>query len=292
MRAMNGVAKNRHGVYYVRVRVPKGLEQATARHLNNGKDRQVFLKRTLNTKDLREANIRAKPVLMEFDKIIARAEALSAERPLRMSLEKREIERIADFFYAHELAADDEDRLAGGSEAQFQDIARQLDAAGIQYHQNFPIGDEHIPEFGLSKRDMFKRAKLLDTMLPVARDALARGDFSAMRYDIDELLDLFRLNLDPKSVSYRELGMAMLRARVKALEALERRHNGEVVETPELVEPQHHGVSAVASLRMSYEGWKKAGSRPENTLREFNYAVSRFCELHGDTEITVSPDGM
>jgi hypothetical protein len=30
MKAMNGVAKNRHGVYYVRVRVPKGLEEATA----------------------------------------------------------------------------------------------------------------------------------------------------------------------------------------------------------------------------------------------------------------------
>jgi hypothetical protein len=65
MKAMSGVAKNRHGVYYVRLRVPKGLQEAVAQHLNNDKPRQVFLKRTLGTKDLREANIRAKPVLMD-----------------------------------------------------------------------------------------------------------------------------------------------------------------------------------------------------------------------------------
>jgi hypothetical protein len=100
---MNGVAKNRHGVYYVRKRVPTGLEEAVAQHLDSGKSRQVFLKRTLNTKDLREANIRAKPVLIEFDKIIARAETLAADRPRRTSLQKREIEQIADFYYAHEL---------------------------------------------------------------------------------------------------------------------------------------------------------------------------------------------
>ena len=75
MRAMSGVSKNRHGVYYVRKKVPKWLEQATAEVLGNGKSRQVFLKRSLDTKDLREANIRAKPVLMEFDRVLAQAEA-------------------------------------------------------------------------------------------------------------------------------------------------------------------------------------------------------------------------
>ena len=39
MRAMSGVSKNRHGVYYVRKKVPKQLEQATAEVLGNGKSR-------------------------------------------------------------------------------------------------------------------------------------------------------------------------------------------------------------------------------------------------------------
>jgi hypothetical protein len=67
------------------------LEQATAEVLGNSKSRQVFLKRSLDTKDLREANIRAKPILVEFDMILALAEALTVQRPIRTTLEKREI---------------------------------------------------------------------------------------------------------------------------------------------------------------------------------------------------------
>jgi hypothetical protein len=63
---------------------------------------------------------------MEFDSVLADAEALTAERPLRTTLDRREIERIADFFYAHELAADEETRREGGSEALFQRLAMEL----------------------------------------------------------------------------------------------------------------------------------------------------------------------
>jgi hypothetical protein len=65
---------------------------------------------------------------MKFDRILAQAEALLVELPLRTNLDKREIERIAGYFYAYELAADDEERLDGrDDEAFFQDVARQLD---------------------------------------------------------------------------------------------------------------------------------------------------------------------
>jgi hypothetical protein len=74
--------------------VPKWLEQPTAEVLDNGKSRQIFLKRSLDTKDLREANIRAKPVLTGFDRILAQAEALTVQRPMSTTREKREIEQI------------------------------------------------------------------------------------------------------------------------------------------------------------------------------------------------------
>src|SRR5262245_44430622 len=157
MKAMNGVSKNRHGVYYVRKKVPKRLEQPTAEFLGNGKSRQVFLKRSLDTKDLREANIRAKPVLMEFDRILAQAEALTVQRPMRTTLAKREIEQITNYFFAQQLAADDEDRREGGSEQLFQSVARQLSAAGVEYTTPYQIGDP--PKFGLSDREMQKRAE-------------------------------------------------------------------------------------------------------------------------------------
>src|SRR5260370_20886305 len=130
-----------HGVYYVRKKVPKGLEQATAEVLGNGKSRQVFLKRSLDTKDLREANIRAKPVLIEVDRIPAQAEALTVQPPMRPTLEKREIEQITNYFFAHQLAIDDEDQREGGSEHLFQSVAEQLSAAGVEHTTKYHIAN-------------------------------------------------------------------------------------------------------------------------------------------------------
>jgi hypothetical protein len=81
VRATSGVSKNRHGVYYLRKKVPKWLEQPTAEILDNGKSRQIFLKRSLDTKDPRKPNIRAKHVLIEFDRILAQAGALTVTGP-------------------------------------------------------------------------------------------------------------------------------------------------------------------------------------------------------------------
>ena len=47
---------------------------------------------------------------------------------------------------------------------------------------------------------------------------------------MEELLFIFRLNLDPKSVGLPKLGTAVLRKDVEALRALERRHKGEPLE--------------------------------------------------------------
>ena len=113
MRALMGLIKDRHGTYYARHKVPERLQGAVARILDNGKNKQVWLKRSLGTKVPREANVRAKPVLMEFDRLLAKAEAQLKERPLRRSLSDVEIKRIADFFLASALAVDEERRIAG-----------------------------------------------------------------------------------------------------------------------------------------------------------------------------------
>ena len=133
MRISMSIIKNEHGVFHVRKKVPKRLEGAAAQAAGVSKPRLVWLKQSLGTKDHKEAKRLAPPVLIKFDRILARAEALLVEAPLRTSLDKREIKRIADFFYANELAADEERRLDGGSETLFQDVARQLDEAGIEY---------------------------------------------------------------------------------------------------------------------------------------------------------------
>src|SRR5689334_3139220 len=113
MRVGMGLIKNEHGVWQVRKKVPERLEAATATVLGNGKSRVSWLKKTLRTKDKKQATITAKPVMMKFDRILADAEALLAERPLRHELTDAEIKQITDFFYAHELNADEAQRQEG-----------------------------------------------------------------------------------------------------------------------------------------------------------------------------------
>jgi hypothetical protein len=108
MRFGMGLIKNEHGVFHVRRKVPKGLEVATARVLGAPKERVSWLKQTLATKDGKRAKVLAKPIMMEFDRILAQAEALLVEHPVRTELTDAEIKQIADYFYAHELNADEE----------------------------------------------------------------------------------------------------------------------------------------------------------------------------------------
>jgi uncharacterized protein DUF6538 len=64
-----GLIKNEHGVWHVRKKVPKALEAATATVTGASKPRVSWLKETLRTKDQKQAKIRAKPVMMKFDRV-------------------------------------------------------------------------------------------------------------------------------------------------------------------------------------------------------------------------------
>jgi hypothetical protein len=127
MWALMGVVKNEYGVFQVRKRVPNKLREAVAQVQGASKTRVSWLKRSLHTKDLREANILAKPILIEFDHVLAKAEALTAERPLMSALDDRRIEQIASYHFASILEEDEEVRRDGdGSQEVFNEIFLQL----------------------------------------------------------------------------------------------------------------------------------------------------------------------
>src|SRR5262249_4459272 len=65
---------------------------------------------------------------------------------------------------------------------------------------------------------------------------------------------LFRINLDKNSASYRELAAEVLKAFIKALEAIQRRHKGEIVETPVVPEFNGEQPSNGETLRAALEG--------------------------------------
>ena len=186
MRVGMGLIRNEHGVWQVRKKVPKRLEAATATVLSNGKPRVSWLKETLRTKDKKQATILAKPVMMKFDRMLADAEALLAERPLRTELTETEIKQIADYFYAHELNADEEQRQYGSADddALFASIGEQLVAAGIEFTSPFQV---ETPRSGLSARAMRKIDETLSLVLPAAKEALARGNIEFIRDELNEL---------------------------------------------------------------------------------------------------------
>src|SRR5258705_6940055 len=183
-----GLMKDRHGTYYARVKVPDRLQAAVARVLDQGKDRQSFLKKSLGTKDLKAANVRAKPVQAGFDRVFGEAEQLLAARPMRESLSAIEIKRMAEIYYAVMLDTNEATRREGtGTEPGFQTIAAQLTAAHVQFKTPFAVGA--LPEAGLSAREVHKRARQLSWALSVTSYALARGDTTAIPEELAELLD-------------------------------------------------------------------------------------------------------
>jgi hypothetical protein len=108
-----GVLKSKHGVYYVRKKVPDKLAEAVSSVIGSSRRRVSWLKRSLHTKDLREANIKAKPALIEFDNILARADALLTQVPVRADMSEHEIEKLAAYHYASLLDEDEEVRREG-----------------------------------------------------------------------------------------------------------------------------------------------------------------------------------
>jgi integrase len=284
MRVGMGLIKNEHGVWQVRKKVPKRLEAATATVLGNGKLRVSWLKETLRTKDKKDATITAKPVMMKFDRILADAEALLAERPLRNELPDAEIKRITDFFYAHELNADEQQRQEGSAsdDALFASIHEQLTADGIEFESPFEI---EKPRSGLSNRVMHKIEQDLSIVLPATKAALARGNIDFIRYELDELLRLFRINLDPQCADYRKAAMALMRTWIRALQDIAARQRGEPIESPPIPDTDKTAPISGQSLRAAYDGWVKMQERPQGTLLEFSRGIARFIELHGDLHV-------
>jgi len=279
-----GLIKNEHGVFHVRRKVPKALEVATARAMGVPKERVSWLKETLGTKDEKQAKVLAKPVMMKFDRILAQAEALLVEHPVRTELTEAEIKQIADYFYAYQLGADEELREEGiGSDPVFADVHRQLAEAGIEFETPFTVAGQ--TGAGLSDRMMHKIEEDVSIVLPAAKEALARGNVNFIRYELNELLQLFRINLDPTCAAYRKVARAVIEAWVRALEDVRARNRGEPIDSPKLPDPTSTSPASGCGLRAAYDGWDKMEPRPISTRMEFSRGIDRFIELHGDLDV-------
>ena len=116
MHAMPYLIKNSAGVWCVQRKVPEKLQAAVARVLGSKKQTQIYLKKSLGTKDRREATRRATHTLADLDRTLREAEALTRQQPLtrqaqlRATLNDAEIKRMAEYVYAKALAWDERAR--------------------------------------------------------------------------------------------------------------------------------------------------------------------------------------
>ncbi len=278
MRRLMGVIKDRHGTYYAQQRVPGPLRAAVARVLGSNKPRQVFLKKSLGTKVLKEASIRSKIIQVGFDQILKRASDLVAPqdaRPAkRQSLNSAEIERMAETFFAR-LLAEDEERRFGGRAAAVRAVEWIKRNDEPDFVLPYPI--ESVPEFGITPEQLADNRLQNADALSFARELLAIGNINAVEDQINMQLDTFHIDLDRNSASYRELGTAVLRAYVRACEAISKRDAGEPIPTPQVLVSVNSGT-----VQDAFEGWKKERERPEGTVHEYGRAITMFVQLHGN----------
>lgn len=183
-----------------------------------------------------------------------------------------EIKRIADYFYAHELGADEALREEGiGSDHIFADVHRQLSEAGVEFGSPFEAAEGDAGS-GLSNRMMHKVEEDPSVVLLAAKEALARGNINFLRYELNELLQLFRINLDATCVDYRKVALAVIKAEVRALEDVLARNRGQPIDTPKLPDLTSAAVAG-HGLRAAYDGWDKMEARP--SLRVAQVAAAR-----------------
>ncbi len=259
MRVLMGIIKDRHGTFYVRRKVPEKIQAAVAQTTGTDKPKVSWLKKSLGTKDERQANVRAKPVMMDFDKIIAKAEASLKQRPVQSSLSDTEINRIAAYHYAFMLNEDEEHRAG-----DFEDSA----------------------EFGLSERRFRKLNESNQIALAASEAALARGDITVLGDIVDELLEVHGINLERHSPAFRKLGGAVLREHVRSLRDTAARSEGAPIASPRLDAPTKKAEAVDGqTVRAALKGWAKARSPSKTSLIEYSYAVDRFVELHGDMPV-------
>lgn len=272
-------------VWCVQRKVPERLQAAVARYIGSKRPKQVYLKKSLGTKDRREATRRAAHALAGIDRILKGAEALTlkpkAKANRRTSLSDTEIKRMAEYVYAKTLAWDDRFKLG-------RDEWKRAEAEHNRLHgttaETWEIPYDQLPAHGMSPNMLAEQRDLIAEDLRVMRERLALGDIAAVEDHTAEALNVFNIELERGGGAYSRLGMEVLRAYVRALQSIEQRYAGEPMPTPAFLAAPN--AAATGTLREALEGWKKERDRPEGTVHEYGRAIEMFIQLHDNLQLS------
>ncbi|WP_088561353.1 site-specific integrase [Arboricoccus pini] len=235
------------GVYHLRRRIPLDLRAAF-----HGRD---IVKRSLRTKDPAEAKRLFVAANAELE---AEFEAARKRHPASNALSPLPAQR--------EITSEDVNRI------------------GHNFLVQLLEEDEGARSEGLDDRYFRKLTDTSEWVQEIARISLARGDLSLNDDNISEALAAEGLSAEKDSPAYRAVGMAILKAFVTAGELESRRNQGEVVNTPDRIEPP--GVTPSGpTLSQLCERWAAATNPTGRTAKEWAMSARRFDEITKSTPI-------
>lgn len=236
----------RGNVYWFRCSIPRDIKKSYP------KTEETF---SLDTSDYQEALKRLRKASAEVDSRFDEHRRSLARQlePALAELSDTQIKHIGEVYFAHLLDEDEELRLAG-----------------------------------LNDRDFDAYGELVGDMEAVDRFALARGAPSAFaRAEAAEILtwDNIDLKLDPVSPSWPKLARAILSASVRAAAAKRQRNDGTPVETPAMPQAKPTVKGPLASTLIGEWATEKSrakGGWTTATAKANRLWAERFVEMAGD----------
>lgn len=231
---------NRNGVYYFRRRIPKDLVS------HYQKNEIIF---SLKTSEHSEADRLQRQESVKLDEEFRRIRKGQLIPELH-AISPDLIKSLSDLWAAHILEEDEESRMAGLSEREYDKLAETLD----------------ITETG-------------------GKAALARGNTFLIEFEMEDFCESQGFKIAKGSEAHKQLSYAFLRASVKATQQQQLRHQGEVIDTPSFtrVNPpaqQLHSESDTFEDLRDY--WFMQTNKSQAAQRIATTAIKKFRELVGN----------
>lgn len=265
MGAMNNLQKDRHGTFYVRMVVPQSLRPVL---------RKGELKRSLQTKDWREANTRAPDVLKEFQELLvaARMDASVSEQDLINT-----VTRWSSWVLAHIEESDIKDSF----------IRQEWDGDESYYTDNTGEVVSLLDDLGHAQTPEHQRQVL-------------RNLCELLRNPLDAALQLSGMRLLDTSSHYCSLVVLLGKEYLKLSELVShnimvnaqqrRRGQPEITLVPPNSQAAFRYTSTKKTLSVLFTDYQTAlirrdPKKAKARIAEYTPAVERFIELLGDKPI-------
>lgn len=278
MALMSYLTRDRHGTYYFRRVIPAGLR----RFMPAPWQGKANWKRSLRTKDPKEAKARTARLLSESTSDFATAERGQRGEPALTSsaVARFDATLLAELEAAairQTLEADEEQRREGDDRRHLQSPEER---AGWSHLAAVPFGrkgmmDDHAEALG----------DVLEELAADYRKALSRSNPAIVSAELRAALRPLGLFGKLTPDEEHEAGMAVLRGTVKAYNLLLQRHAGEVVETPKPAADKGPKLSEAFEFWQTGSGARGARKPTGRTLEAARHAVRRFTEWHGDLRL-------